>query len=206
MCTETFLRLSEEKRRRVLDAAWEEFTRVSFAEASINRIVQRAEISRGSFYQYFRDKEELMEYLMEQGWQHLTQGYQAVLKSVGGDIFALQECCFDRFCALREQSDPVLERFMAFLRINPGLDSRRILSGHGKSTVPDILWEDIDTSALVRRDRAFVDQVLALCLVSLAAAVADCACNRADEARIREELKLRLEIIRRGSVKNGGSL
>ena len=46
MCSETFLRLSEEKRNRVLDAAWEEVTRVSFAEVSINRIVQKAEIAR----------------------------------------------------------------------------------------------------------------------------------------------------------------
>ncbi|MBQ2739471.1 MAG: helix-turn-helix transcriptional regulator, partial [Oscillibacter sp.] len=67
MCSETFLRLPEEKRRRILDAAWEEFTRVSFSDASINQIVQRSGISRGSFYQYFRDKEELMAYLMEQG-------------------------------------------------------------------------------------------------------------------------------------------
>ncbi|MBQ2739076.1 MAG: helix-turn-helix transcriptional regulator, partial [Oscillibacter sp.] len=67
MSSETFLRLPEEKRRRILDAAWEEFTRVSFSDASINQIVQRSGISRGSFYQYFRDKEELMAYLMEQG-------------------------------------------------------------------------------------------------------------------------------------------
>ena len=30
MSTETFLRLPEEKRNRVLDAAWEEFTRVRY--------------------------------------------------------------------------------------------------------------------------------------------------------------------------------
>ena len=39
MCTETFLRLPEEKRNRFLDAAWEEFTHTSFEKASINKIV-----------------------------------------------------------------------------------------------------------------------------------------------------------------------
>lgn len=38
MCKETFLRLPEEKRNRFLEAAWEEFTRVKFADASINQI------------------------------------------------------------------------------------------------------------------------------------------------------------------------
>ena len=47
----TFFRLPEEKRGRLMDAAWAEFTRVSFAEASINRIIRSAQIPRGSFYQ-----------------------------------------------------------------------------------------------------------------------------------------------------------
>ena len=65
MCSETFLRLPEEKRTRFLDAAWEEFTKVPFAEASINKIVLRARIPRGSFYQYFTDKKELFAYLLK---------------------------------------------------------------------------------------------------------------------------------------------
>ena len=51
MCTDTFLHLPEEKRTRFLEAAWEEFTRVSFAEACPNQIVRRAGVPRGSFYQ-----------------------------------------------------------------------------------------------------------------------------------------------------------
>ena len=42
MCKETFLRLPEEKRRRFLEAAWGEFTRVKFADVSINQIVRQA--------------------------------------------------------------------------------------------------------------------------------------------------------------------
>ena len=56
MPSNTFFRLPEEKRQRLLDAAWEEFSRVSFADASINQIIRAANISRGSFYQYFTDK------------------------------------------------------------------------------------------------------------------------------------------------------
>jgi AcrR family transcriptional regulator len=46
---QTFFNLPEEKRKRILDAAWKEFTTVSFSEASINRIIHAAEISRGSY-------------------------------------------------------------------------------------------------------------------------------------------------------------
>ena len=79
MCMETFLRLPEEKRTRFLDAAWEEFTRVSFAEASTNQIVRRAGVPRGSFYQYFRDKEDLFHYLMTHARDHLVELYAHII-------------------------------------------------------------------------------------------------------------------------------
>jgi TetR/AcrR family transcriptional regulator len=65
MPTTTFLNLPEEKRRRIFDAAVLEFSRFAFAEASINRVVKEAAIPRGSFYQYFSDKEDLYLYMME---------------------------------------------------------------------------------------------------------------------------------------------
>lgn len=56
MSTERFEKLSKDKRQRILDAAREEFSRVSYEEASINQIIKNAGISRGSFYTYFEDK------------------------------------------------------------------------------------------------------------------------------------------------------
>ncbi len=65
MPTGTFFNLPPEKRGRIMDAATEEFSRVPFSQASINQIVKTAGISRGSFYQYFKDKEDLFRYLLE---------------------------------------------------------------------------------------------------------------------------------------------
>lgn len=59
MPSSTFFRLPPEKQEKLLRAARKEFARVPFADASINRIIQAADISRGSFYMYFRDKGEL---------------------------------------------------------------------------------------------------------------------------------------------------
>lgn len=59
MPTSTFFRLPEEKRQRLIEAAWEEFTQNSFSDVSINQIIRAAGIPRGSFYQYFADKGDL---------------------------------------------------------------------------------------------------------------------------------------------------
>ena len=90
MCTETFLRLPEEKRGRFLEAAWGEFTRVKFADASINQIVRHAGIPRGSFYQYFTDKEDLFYYLLGDIQAQVVQVFSEQLRKNAGDIFQLQ--------------------------------------------------------------------------------------------------------------------
>ena len=63
MPSATFFRLPEEKRQRLTDAAWAEMLSVRFDKVSINRIIQNAGISRGSFYQYFSDKQDLLHFL-----------------------------------------------------------------------------------------------------------------------------------------------
>lgn len=66
MPKDTFHNLSDDKKRKIFDAAVQEFSTRRFSEASINQIVKAAEISRGSFYQYFSDKEDIFRYMFEE--------------------------------------------------------------------------------------------------------------------------------------------
>src|SRR5688572_15934237 len=65
MPKETFFNLPEAKRQRLLDLAIEEFAAHDYRLASISRIVARAGIAKGSFYQYFEDKRDLFLYLLD---------------------------------------------------------------------------------------------------------------------------------------------
>lgn len=65
MPTETFFNLPEDKRQRILDLAIDEFAENDYASASISRVVARAGIAKGSFYQYFADKQDLYLYLLQ---------------------------------------------------------------------------------------------------------------------------------------------
>lgn len=65
MPSERFMKLDEEKRQRIIKAAREEFSKVPFEEASINKIVKAAGISRGSFYTYFEDKRDILGYVLQ---------------------------------------------------------------------------------------------------------------------------------------------
>jgi len=51
-----FHKLPDDKRRRILDAAADEFAENGFDGASFNRIIAAAGISKGAMYYYFADK------------------------------------------------------------------------------------------------------------------------------------------------------
>jgi AcrR family transcriptional regulator len=63
---DTFYNLNDDKKRKIFDAAVQEFSTRRFSEASINKIVKAAGIPRGSFYQYFSGKEDLFEYIFKE--------------------------------------------------------------------------------------------------------------------------------------------
>lgn len=64
MPKETFLNLPDEKRQLIENTAITEFAARGFDKASINTIVRESGIAKGSFYQYFSDKEDLFLHLL----------------------------------------------------------------------------------------------------------------------------------------------
>ncbi|MAT98574.1 MAG: TetR family transcriptional regulator [Anaerolineaceae bacterium] len=73
MPKETFFNLPEEKRQRIIDLALAEFAENDYDTASISRIVAQAGIAKGSFYQYFENKEDLYNYLLALGTEAKAQ-------------------------------------------------------------------------------------------------------------------------------------
>lgn len=205
MCKETFLRLPEEKRTRFLDAAWEEFTHVSFAEASVNQIVRRAGVPRGSFYQYFEGKEDLFAHLQSMIWRHFVKEYGAVLEQEDGDIFRTQLHCFDRFVREGgEFADRMFERCVKILRMNAGLNLQVIAIDKVSEVMLAGVREKIDVTAFRRKETEFVEQVFLMTLMALAGAVMDSLLHPELAAERQRELETRMDIIKNGSLTGCG--
>ncbi|MHC5373509.1 TetR/AcrR family transcriptional regulator [Enterococcus sp. LJL120] len=86
MPTNTFFGLPQEKQQRLLDAAKIEFSRASLNEASISNIIKLAEIPRGSFYQYFENKEDLYYYYFDQLRHDTRQELHKSIQAADGDL------------------------------------------------------------------------------------------------------------------------
>lgn len=65
MPKQTFLNLPEEKRERFINAAIDEFADNDYKNASISRLCKTIGIAKGSFYQYFEDKQDLVRFLID---------------------------------------------------------------------------------------------------------------------------------------------
>ena len=87
MPKETFLKLSNEKQQKVLDAAKKEFARVPIENVSIKNIVEDADIARGSFYQYFESKEDLLVYLLKEKAEQVSNKVKEKIQETDGDLF-----------------------------------------------------------------------------------------------------------------------
>lgn len=63
MPKDTFFNLPEDKRNRILDAAIDQFSKRHYNKVTIDNVVNNAGIPKGSFYQYFHNKDDLYIYL-----------------------------------------------------------------------------------------------------------------------------------------------
>ena len=86
MPKQTFIKLPIDKRETLIRAAIKEFSRAPLFEASISNIVKEAGIPRGSFYQYFEDKEDLYYFLLDEYSQRLRGRFISILKKQNGDL------------------------------------------------------------------------------------------------------------------------
>lgn len=91
--SDTFKKLDEGKKARILDAAVEEFSRHGFRQASVNRMVESVGIAKGSLFQYFGSKEGLFTVIFNYAVELVRQSLREVKK---------QTCDTDFFERIKE--------------------------------------------------------------------------------------------------------
>lgn len=102
------MRLPERKKALIRSAAMKEFARVPFEKASINQIIHNAGISRGSFYTYFEDKSDVVQFLMEDMRRELQEFCEREIRRSGGDYFALLDKMFEYFVRTLQKTEGLL--------------------------------------------------------------------------------------------------
>ena len=178
MPTERFYRLPEAKKQVIRQAAIKEFARVPFEKASINQIIQNADISRGSFYTYFEDKQDVVRYIFEDNARQMQECCERELERNGGDLFGMLEWLFEFTIHKLEESKEMIElvrnvcsyqentRAMGF-----EIGYRPPMGSPGKEETAQWLAKRIRMEQFTRRSEEELNVVLQLGVTSLILAV-----------------------------------
>ena len=126
-----FNNLKPEKQKQIINAAIKEFVQSGFEKASTNESVKRANISKGSLFNYFNSKKDLYLYLIEYGSQVIVNLNEQIdlsendlfkrIERVGLQKFYVQQKypqVFD-FLASTKQEESVEVKDIIKQRLNP---------------------------------------------------------------------------------------
>ena len=199
MPSSTFLNLPAEKQEKLLEAATREFSHRPFNEASINQIIHAANISRGSFYQYFTDKEDLTAYMLGGMRRYFSKLMWNILAEVEGDLFQAVVIAFERFLDRSGITDPVLAKLIHIIQLNPGIDFHRFMCSDREASEREI-FRHVSNRNYRSQDREFVGNVFFLTIAPLASAMMETLRAPEQWEHQRALLEQRLQIIRMGAV------
>lgn len=201
MPKERFLHLPEEKRKRICRAAYDELSEVTYDELSINRIIQRAGIPRGSFYQYFDGKEDLLTYMLEGSRKCLLESVKEIMKKSGGDIFFVYLEVLKQMVAIGGQE----EHYRVLKHIFSGLHVAEMKPFEIYQEINEEFVREIYPLADLSRFRSdkqedFVELTELLCVLTRQAGIEIFSDITRKEAILRK-VELWLEIVKNGVLK-----
>jgi len=93
----TFFNLPDDKKQTLIEAAKKEFSSVPLFDASISNIIKSAGIPRGSFYQYFEDKEDVYFFILSEYAKEKKGAFLSMLEKHDGDLFQTMVDFFELF-------------------------------------------------------------------------------------------------------------
>ena len=195
MIKKTFYNLPYEKRKRITDAVIKEFMERPNEKVSINRIIKTAEISRGSFYQYFDDKVDLIEIITKTMFEESSNKAKEILKLSCGDLFVMYIKMFDYFgdYSSQKQTMKIMRNIVDSFKANDDLVSEYLKNRFNMALTNNEIYTMVD-----RQNLKCLIEILTQVLKN---AIFDVFVAGSDREEVRERLIKKIDIIKQGAVK-----
>lgn len=206
MPTERFYNLPEEKKKAIRDAAMKECVRVPFEKVSINKIIQNAGISRGSFYTYFEDKRDLVRYIFSDTADKLKEFWTEAVGIHGGDLWAASEDLLDQAMIFARKG--TMFQMMQSIVLYQDFD-KLFKEIHGKDCVGEekgneimaALYAVADRSSFRKDDRESFGTVVSMIMACVMEGISLYHRDMASEENIKKVFREKLEILQYGICK-----
>lgn len=203
MIKKTFYNLPYEKRKRITDAVIKEFMERPNEKVSINRIIKTAEISRGSFYQYFDDKVDLIEIITKTMFEESSNKAKEILKLSCGDLFVMYIKMFDYFgdYSSQKQTMKIMRNIVDSFKANDDLVSEYLKNRFNMALTNNEIYTMVNRQNLKFQDNESVKCLIEILTQVLKNAIFDVFVAGSDREEVRERLVKKIDIIKQGAVK-----
>lgn len=199
MIKNTFYNLPPEKRARIIDVTKKEFLKGNKHKITINTVIEKAGISRGSFYQYFDDKLDLVELVTDDMIEKIISFIQDELILNEGDLFQLPARIFDVSTVERKE----IGDFIALTpdkNQNSALISDYMQYRYRKNNYFALFRDYVDVSHFKDSSDENVECVVFLMFDAIHSAVSEVTRNTRTIEDARAVLNKKIEIIRHGAT------
>ncbi len=199
MIKNTFYNLPPEKRAKIIDVTKKEFLKGNKHKITINSVIEKAGISRGSFYQYFDDKLDLVELVTDDMIAKIISFIQDELMLNGGDIFGLPARIFDLSTIERKE----IGNFMSLSpesNQNSALISDYMQYRYRKNNYIARFKDYVDISNFKDKSPENIECVVLLLFDAIRSAIFDVTKNARSVEVARKLLNKKVEIIKAGTT------
>lgn len=161
MPTKLFNELDDVKKKRITEAAINEFAVYGYENGSTNRIVKDCGISKGSLFKYFENKEELYIYLIETIFFEMSEGIKVDIDRLSKDLFK-RVIEYSSAEIAWYISNPIKGRFLIGVASESGSEiGKKIIERYGKKSID--IYEEIIKEAdmsLYKNSRKEITDIL----------------------------------------------
>ena len=208
MIKKTFYNLPKEKKERIINAVRDEFSKHPKEKVSINKIVQSANISRGSFYQYFDDKVDLIELLTGKIMEQIFDFSKESLIKNDGNIFTSYIELFDKIICLINENDDchIYKNILLNLKANSDIISDfinyRFPSIENENKLDLLIDYYINPRYLNCKTREEIIYVLNIMILVLKNSIFNVFVKQNDKDKEREIFIKKLDLLKNGLASN----
>ncbi len=200
MIKRTFYNLPAEKREKIIEVTRKEFRKGNKKKITINSVIKNAGISRGSFYQYFDDKLDLVELLTDDIIAKATTFVRDELTLSGGDIFAVPMRIFDIMTAGRGDYRDMLALSPSATNQNSGLISDYLQYRSHKPEIMGMLDGYINKSLFRDSSEDNIECVVFMLFDAIRAAMLNLNEYGSDVQKEKSLLAKKIQIIKSGAA------
>ncbi|GAB6148837.1 AcrR family transcriptional regulator [Clostridium novyi A str. BKT29909] len=168
MPKQTFLNLSSERQKEIINISLKEFSSHNFETASMNKIITELGIAKGSFYRYFKNKNDLYLFLLDYAVDKKIDYLERHIDTESNNFFEIYRSVVFNYMKF-DLTFPIMSKFLRSAVENRDIEQTKILNSlNGKTFIENVVIHGQEQGQI--KKTLSVDFII-LCIINLSESI-----------------------------------